>query len=199
MTTEAFLNAGRGYCLFALSPNERTGELNSVKETDQVVLDERLAEMSEPVTKDIIKHCHESLTLQECKLALVELISKLKGENEELKQIETLVNTLEERHTPILTLEFYNMALGGTWKFIFSTKNVLRQLPRGLRLGKLIQTIQPEGLSGNVTNCVHWELVQDGTPFDSLGTFSINCSYNINGGKLEMLYWIHNNCVGPFH
>ncbi len=197
MTTEAFLNAGRGYCLFAFSPNKRTGKLNSVKETDQVVLDEgestarrKLAEMLEPVTKDIIKHCHESLTLQECKSTLVELISKLKGENEELEQIETLVNTLEKRHTPILTLEFNNMAVGGTWKFIFSTNNVLRQLPRGLRLGELIQTIQPVGLSGNVTNCVHWELAQDGTPFDSSGTFSINCSYKINGGKLEMLYWL---------
>jgi hypothetical protein len=164
-------------------------ELKSVKEADKVDLTGdktwKLSKNVEPKMKNVVKNSYASLSLLECKVKLLDLVSRAKNENEELKQIEALISTLEERHTPIQTLEFYNMAVGGIWKFIFSSEIYLRPFPRFLRLGEFVQTIQLEGSRGNVTNTFCWELTQD-TPCKCSGTFSIVCSCQINEGKFSI-------------
>jgi hypothetical protein len=193
LVTKAFPNGGIVHFLvFPPHPTKSiSGWLKSVKDADKVDLlgdkawsQRQLAKNVEPIMNNLVKNSYESLSLLECKVKLLELISRRKGENEDMKQIEALISTLEKRHTPILTLEFYNMAVGGMWKFIFSSEIYLRPFPRFLRLGEADQTIQLEGSRGNVTNTFCWELTQD-TSCKCSGTFSIVCSCQINEGKFS--------------
>lgn len=191
LSTEAFLTGGVLHS-FVFAPHttkSSSGGLQSVREADMVDLTGEEKQFQRRLTKNVgsimnnaVKNSYASLSIQECKVKLVELISRLPGETEELKQIEALISTLEERHTPILTLEFFSMAVGGIWKFIFSSEIYLRPFPRFFRLGDVAQTIQLQGSRGNVTNTFCWEITQDNSCKCS-GTFSVVCSCQLNEGK----------------
>lgn len=193
LCTEAFLNGGVLHSfVFAPHPTKSSsGGMKSVREADMVDLTGEEKQIPRSLTKKVgpimnnaVKNSYASLSVQECKVTLVELISRLEGETEQLKQIEALISTLEERHTPILTLDFFNMAMGGMWKFIFSSEIYLRPFPRFFRLGDVAQTIQLQGSRGNVTNTFCWEITQDNSCKCS-GTFSVECSCQINEGKFS--------------
>lgn len=62
-----------------------------------------------------------SLDTLEVKNRLLELLPSMTGSSTEFREVETLVNTLEDRHKPVLTLDFLNLAMAGEWQLLFST------------------------------------------------------------------------------
>lgn len=121
------------------------------------------------------------LETTEVKARLLDLLPKMTGNAEEFKAVETYVNTLEERYSPVQTLDFLNMAMTGDWQLLFSTG--LSQGPKSnFRLRELLQRVETKGFEGNVTNTAKWDLAEDGQDFLSSGSFSVKCSYTINQG-----------------
>jgi hypothetical protein len=150
------LSSGRKLCLgFFLCPHAHapTGRLFLASRSDR-----ELGEV--PTQQKSSAYKIESLSTVECKSKLLSLLLKQRGENFDLLEIETLINTLEKRYTPILTLEFYNMAMCGIWTLLFSTNIITSKThKRGIRLSsEFRQKIQPVGHKGNMTNSVQWEL-----------------------------------------
>lgn len=121
------------------------------------------------------------LETTEIKNRLLDLLPKMTGTPEEFKAVETYVNTLEERYSPVQTIDFLNMAMTGEWQLLFSTG--LSKGPKpNFRLRELLQRVETKGFEGNITNVATWDLAEDGVDFLSSGSFSVKCSYSINQG-----------------
>ena len=173
------LSPGRTLCLgFFLCPHAHapTGRLlvNIASRSDREL--DKMPTQRKSSAYDI-----ESLSTVDCKSKLLSLLLQQRGENFDLLEIESLINTLEKRYTPVLTLEFYNMAMCGIWTLLFSTNIITSKAHTGgIRLSSEVrQKIQPVGHKGNMTNSVRWELV---TLFNCSGTFDVECSYEIKQG-----------------
>jgi hypothetical protein len=116
------------------------------------------------------------------------------GTDDDYRQVETYVNTLEKRFTPVQTLPFFNMATTGEWQLLFST-NLAGMFPRpNFRLRELIQRIDTNNFHGTICNQATWDMAEDGEEpqqqqpqqglglFAASGTFSIKCNYSIQQG-----------------
>jgi hypothetical protein len=142
-----------------------------------------------------------SLTVDEAKSALIELVPRMTGNENEYRLVETYINLLEDRYIPVQTLDFLNLAMSGEWQLLFST-NLMARPNKRLRLRELVQQITTNGLHGKLTNVARWEYAEEGGAkdeldttdgvvgsnnkeiiFDSNGTFSIKCSYSIKAGS----------------
>ncbi|KAL7548531.1 hypothetical protein ACHAWF_011817 [Thalassiosira exigua] len=123
-----------------------------------------------------------SLSADEAKRALVDLIPRMTGSDEEYRAVESYVNLLEENYAPVQTIGFLNLAMAGEWQLLFST-NIGGSPGRRLRLRDLVQEIEADGFSGKLTNSAQWDYAEeDGGLFDSTGSFEVKCSYVINQG-----------------
>jgi len=130
-----------------------------------------------------------SLDTSEIKGRLLDLLPRITGSSAEFRQVETLVNTLEDRHKPVLTLDFLNLAMAGEWQLLFSTS--LSSRPRqNFRITEMFQRVESvlmNSLQGTVANEVSWELAENGNSFDASGSFTVVCDYEINrGARLEL-------------
>ena len=123
-----------------------------------------------------------NLSADEAKSALVDLIPRMTGDEEEYRLVESYVNLLEEKYAPVQTLDFLNLAMAGEWQLLFST-NLMGRPNRRLRLTELVQKIEADGFNGKLTNTAQWDYA-DGEEgiFDSNGNFAVKCSYSINQG-----------------
>mmetsp|Transcript_17038 Transcript_17038/g.25794 ORF Transcript_17038/g.25794 Transcript_17038/m.25794 type:complete len:268 (-) Transcript_17038:3633-4436(-) len=121
------------------------------------------------------------------KKRVTDLLPRMKTKEDALS-VQNDINNMESGFTPFQTLDFMNLAVGGEWKLLFSTK--LRGGPRpNFRITEMVQKIEPSGLAGKIINRLKWEFKQDHNSdvFDCFGTFSVNCSYKINqGGRMEV-------------
>lgn len=125
----------------------------------------------------------DSRPLAEIKLELLDLLPRMTGEQDEFRQVESLVNSLEEKYMPAQTLGFLNLAMAGEWQLLFSTNLASGRNPAQFRLRELFQRIETNNLEGNITNQALWDLAEDQDHvFDATGTFSAVCSYSINQG-----------------
>lgn len=122
-----------------------------------------------------------TLSVDEVKRALIDLIPRMKGEDEEYRTVESYVNMLEEKYAPVQTIDFLNLAMSGEWQLLFST-NLLGPPSRKLRLREMLQTVDASGFGGTLVNTAQWDLAEDEEVFDATGTFSVKCSYKINQG-----------------
>lgn len=128
-----------------------------------------------------------TMDTMEIKSRLLYLLPRMIGTPEEYNRVESYVNTLEDRYTPVQTLDFLNLAMSGEWQLLFSTNIGGSPLPN-FRLRELCQRIESNDLNGTIVNEATWELAEDHqamtpmTSFDAHGTFSIKCSYSINQG-----------------
>lgn len=128
----------------------------------------------------------QSLSTKELKTRLLDLLPKMTGKPEEIEEVVALVNSLESKYTPVLTLDFFNMAMAGEWQLLFST-NMLGKPSASLRLRELLQRVEPDGKVGKLTNIALWDQASDGVTFDTSGTMSIKNSYTIgNQGAARM-------------
>jgi len=119
-------------------------------------------------------------SISEIKSRLIEIIPRCTGKREELETISVLVNALEEKYTPMLTLDFLNLAMEGDWQLLFTTNQLGIPL-RNLRLRELYQRIEPNIASGRILNVAQWDLAEnEPSNFDCTGTFTVQCSYKIN-------------------
>uniref|UniRef100_A0A7S2XQJ7 Plastid lipid-associated protein/fibrillin conserved domain-containing protein n=1 Tax=Attheya septentrionalis TaxID=420275 RepID=A0A7S2XQJ7_9STRA len=124
----------------------------------------------------------ESLSSGQVKERLLDLLPRMRGEAEEFRQVESYVNLLEADYEPALTLDFFNLAMGGEWQLLFSTN--LSGSVQKIRLRELIQRIDPKQLDGTITNIATWDLSEgEGGVFDVTGTFSVKCDYEIEQGS----------------
>lgn len=122
-----------------------------------------------------------TLDTAEIKRRLLDLLPSMMGTSEEFDLVTSYVNTLEERYSPVQTLDFLNLAMAGEWQLLFST-NLADGPKPGFRLREMFQRIEADSLEGAVTNQVTWDLADDGITFDASGTFTVKCSYQINQG-----------------
>ncbi|KAL3798142.1 hypothetical protein HJC23_005703 [Cyclotella cryptica] len=112
----------------------------------------------------------QSLSLADAKKQLVDLIPQMTGKDEEYRAVEAYVNLLEEKYSPVQTIDFLNLAMAGDWQLLFST-NLAGSSSRKLRLRELLQRIESTGFSGSLTNVAQWELAEDGETFDAKRKF----------------------------
>lgn len=135
-----------------------------------------------PTKEDNTAIDKETLTAEEAKKALIDLIPRMTGQEEEYRAVESYVNLLEEKYSPVQTIDFLNLAISGEWQLLFST-NLTGKPNRKLRLRELVQKIEADGFGGKVVNSAQYDYAdnEEGT-FDSTGIFNINCSYTINQG-----------------
>jgi hypothetical protein len=122
----------------------------------------------------------------EIKQRLLDLIPRMMGSDEDFRKVEAYVNALEERFTPVQTLQFFNMATAGEWQLLFSTNLSGRPRPN-FRLRELFQKIEAENFNGTIWNQATWDRMDGGEhgttkTFDASGTFTIKCKYTINQG-----------------
>jgi len=124
----------------------------------------------------------ECLSVADAKKQLIDLIPRMTGKDEEYRAVEAYINLLEDKYSPVQTIDFLNLAMAGDWQLLFST-NLIGSSSRKLRLRELVQRIEPAGFSGSLTNVAQWDLAEDGETFDAKGSFSVKCSYKINQGS----------------
>lgn len=123
-----------------------------------------------------------ALSAEDAKRALVDLIPRMTGNDEEYRAVESYVNLLEEKYSPVQTIGFLNLAMAGEWQLLFST-NLMGRPNRKLRLRELVQRIDADGFSGSLTNVAQWDYAEDDDgEFDANGSFAAKCSYSINQG-----------------
>jgi hypothetical protein len=135
---------------------------------------------------DVVEEDHVELSslldTMEIKRRLLDLLPRMKGTPEEFKAVESYVNELEDRYTPVQTLGFLNLAMSGDWQLLFST-NISGMPKSNFRLRELYQRIESNDLSGKVINEATWDLADNhGPTFDCSGSFTIKCCYTINQG-----------------
>ena len=123
-----------------------------------------------------------ALSVDEAKTALIELVPRMTGIDSEYRAVESYINLLEEKYSPVQTLDFLNLAMAGEWQLLFST-NLLGRPNRRLRLRELVQRIETNGFDGSLTNVAQWDYAEDGEVFDANGNFSIKCTYSISRGS----------------
>ena len=127
-----------------------------------------------------------TLDTMEIKRRLLDLLPSMMGTAEEFKMVESYVNVLEDRYTPVQTLDFLNLAMAGEWQLLFST-NLSSGPKPNFRLRELFQRVNASSLEGIVENHAAWDLADDGSTFDSFGSFTAKCSYSINQGARMVL------------
>jgi hypothetical protein len=108
----------------------------------------------------------EKLDTMEVKRRLLDLVPRMMGTTEDFRKVEAYVNKLEERYTPVQTLEFLNMILDGEWQLLFST-NLSGGPKPNFRLRELCQNIQTNDLNGSITNVATWDLANNNNKEES--------------------------------
>lgn len=137
----------------------------------------------------------DTVSAEEAKRLLIDLVPRMTGKEEEYRAVESYVDLLEETYAPVQTLGFLNLAMAGEWQLLFST-NLTGRPNRNLRLRELVQKIETEGLKGSIRNLAQWEYAEDEETFDAYGLFSINCSYSINQGS-RMIVDLNDHEIRP--
>jgi hypothetical protein len=154
---------------------------------DNVDVDDAKYVDDEEETEDL-----STIDTMEIKSRLLDLLPRMTGTAEEYNRVESYVNTLEDRYTPVQTLDFLNLMMSGEWQLLFSTN--IGGTPRpNFRLRELYQRIESNDLNGTIVNEAKFDLAEDheaktpATSFGTYGTFSIKCSYSINQGARMVL------------
>ena len=101
-----------------------------------------------------------NLTAEEAKQALIDLIPRMTGKEEEYRAVESYVNLLEENYSPVQTIGFLNLAIAGEWQLLFST-NLTGRPNMKLRLSELVQKIEADGFGGSLTNSAQWDYAEN--------------------------------------
>jgi hypothetical protein len=60
----------------------------------------------------------EDMTAEEAKRRLVDLIPRMTGKEEEYRTVEAYVNLLEDKYSPVQTINFLNLAMSGDWQLV---------------------------------------------------------------------------------
>ena len=67
----------------------------------------------------------ENMTAEEAKKRLIELIPRMTGKDEEYRTVEAYVNLLEDKYSPVQTIDFLNLAISGEWQLVSVFNNLL--------------------------------------------------------------------------
>ncbi|KAG7365295.1 plastid lipid-associated PAP/fibrillin family protein [Nitzschia inconspicua] len=166
------------------SPKRRFGIASKIQATSaDIFLTEAEVAARAAAAADDYDDDLSTVDVMEIKRRLLDLVPRMMGTDEEYRQVEAYVNTLEERFTPVQTLQFFNMATAGEWQLLFSTNLSGMPKPNTFRLRELLQRVEANNFNGTICNEATWDLSQDENGiFDASGTFAVKCSYTINQG-----------------
>mmetsp|Transcript_9223 Transcript_9223/g.19359 ORF Transcript_9223/g.19359 Transcript_9223/m.19359 type:complete len:317 (-) Transcript_9223:508-1458(-) len=154
---------------------------------DDVDMNDAKYDDEEDETEDL-----STVDTMEIKRRLLDFVPRMMGTPEDYNTVETYVNILEDRYTPVQTLDFLNLAMSGEWQLLFST-NLGRGPTLNFRLRELFQKIEPNNMNGTYVNQAKFDFAEDyegmtpATSHETSGTFSIKCSYSINQGSRMIL------------
>ena len=73
-------------------------------------------------TKSVTSH-DDALSAADAKRALIELIPRMTGKDEEYRAVESYVNFLEDKYVPVQTIDFLNLAMTGEWQLVGRDSN----------------------------------------------------------------------------
>ena len=130
-----------------------------------------------------------SISTDEAKEQLLQLIPRMTGTDEEYREVESYINLLEEKYSPVQTIDFLNLAMMGEWQLLFSTNLLGSGFSRRLRLREMVQKIETNGFNGTLINMATWDFAEgddddnDDFTFNINGNFNIKCSYTITQGS----------------
>jgi len=130
-----------------------------------------------------------SISTDEAKEQLLQLIPRMTGTDEEYREVESYINLLEEKYAPVQTIDFLNLAMMGEWQLLFSTNLLGSGFSRRLRLREMVQKIETNGFNGTLINMATWDFAEgddddnDDFTFNINGNFNIKCSYTITQGS----------------
>lgn len=123
LVTVSFIVSRTSALLARTNPSSTTVSLQMADATSvntagnrDIIQDSGHADFVEESTVDV-----NSLDTLEVKNRLLGLLPSMTGSSTEFREVEALVNTLEDRHKPVLTLDFLNLAMAGEWQLLFST------------------------------------------------------------------------------
>lgn len=60
----------------------------------------------------------ENVSAEEAKRRLIDLIPRMTGKDEEYRAVEAYVNLLEDKYSPVQTIDFLNLAMSGDWQLV---------------------------------------------------------------------------------
>lgn len=60
----------------------------------------------------------ETLSVADAKKQLIDLIPRMTGNEEEYRAVEAYVNLLEDKYSPVQTIDFLNLAMDGDWQLV---------------------------------------------------------------------------------
>jgi hypothetical protein len=60
----------------------------------------------------------ETLSAADAKKQLIDLIPRMTGNEEEYRAVEAYVNLLEDKYSPVQTIDFLNLAMDGDWQLV---------------------------------------------------------------------------------
>lgn len=72
----------------------------------------------------------EEMSAEEAKRRLVDLIPRMTGKDEEYRTVEAYVNLLEDKYSPVQTIDFLNLAMSGDWQLVSHHSDILMLLLR---------------------------------------------------------------------
>lgn len=91
-------------------------------------------------------------------------------------RIENIVDYLESRHVPIHTADFFQLAVGGEWKLMYTNSyNPLADPNLQMRYS---QIILHDGQSGKLKNILHWK-TDDGNGESYTGELHVDSGYKL--------------------
>ena len=138
---------------------------------------------------------------KELKSQLLDLLPRMTGQESEFRQVESLVNQLEEAYQPVQTLDFLNLLQQGDWQLLFSTNlAATHPNPQRFRLRELYQTVTCQNLQGTVATKAQWDLAEHGDgQFRATGTFTVQNTYEIQQalGAGRMLLTLQDHVLEP--
>lgn len=160
-TTEAFAlpstrpQPSGAWSLTASRDNTRIAAVGFGKTAEKETIAESSPKKEEEVTAEMLGI--ENGT-EGAKHELLQIIPKMTGKDPAQNlRVETLINYLESQYQQCHTIDFFNLAVGGEWQFVFST-NLKNGISRDLRLTSFKQVIEGEGYQGKVTTIAGFDM-----------------------------------------
>lgn len=113
--------------------------------------------------------------------------------SEENVKIESLINFLESKFSPIMTTPFLNLALSGEWNLLYSntaTKTEYKNLE--LNITQVLTPLTSDSFNGSLVNNIVWRLKNSVDFIIGTGDFIVKSNYTVTPkGSLEVRLYEH--------
>jgi hypothetical protein len=113
--------------------------------------------------------------------------------SEENVKIESLINFLESKFSPIMTTPFLNLVVSGEWNLLYSntaTKKEYKNLE--LNITQVLTPLTSDSFNGSLVNKIVWRLKNSVDFIIGTGDFIVRSNYTVTPkGSLEVRLYEH--------